>query len=147
MLGRLAHLAHGAVGRGDFDAVHRAVAAAGEAPGRRHLALEAEGDEGRAEELVLALDAETAAVAPGAPRILAQPVAENADGAVARLHDLHGIVAGGRAREDDHAGFAVVRGAPAGAARVEVALDEEPARLRVRAEGDGGHLVAVGAGG
>ena len=81
VLGGLAHVAHRAVGRGDLDAVHRAVRRPPWSPhGGVDLALEAEGDEGGGEELVHALDAEAAAVAPGAAGVLAQPVAQDADG-------------------------------------------------------------------
>ena len=58
-----------------------------------------------------------------------------------------GLLRRGGAREDDHPRLAVVGGTGAGAAGVEIALDEEPPRLGMRAEGDGRHLVAVGAGG
>src|SRR5256712_12859182 len=66
MLGGLAHVTDRAVGRPDLDVVHGAVEAAAQTPRRRRLALEAEGDEGRRQELVHALDAQAAAKLPGA---------------------------------------------------------------------------------
>ena len=138
-----ADVAHRAVGGRDLDAVDGAVRAAPEAPRRGRLALEAERDEGGREELVHALDAEAAAQAPGAARVLAKPVAQDAHGADARLHDLHRVIAGRRSPEDDHGRLAVERGPPARAAGIEIPLDEELARLGMRAEGDGRHLVAV----
>src|SRR5439155_7630221 len=79
VLGGFAHVSHGAVGRGDLHAVDGTVLPAPEPPGRRRLALEAEGDEGRQQEVVVALDAEAPAVASGATRVLAQPVAGDAN--------------------------------------------------------------------
>src|SRR5690349_9853588 len=146
MLGRLAHLPDRPVGRGDLDPVDRAVLAAVQAPGRRHLALEAEGDERGGEELVEPLDAEPTAEATGPARVRTQAVTQDADGRRAGLHHLDRVVPRGRPREDDHGRLAVVGRPPAGAPRVQVALDEEPPGLRMGAEGDRGHLVAVGAG-
>src|SRR6185503_8260724 len=90
---------------------------------------------------------EPAPVPARAAGVRAQRVAQDADGAVPGLHHLHGIIPRGGAREDDHAGLAVMGRPRAGAAGIEIALDEEPSRLRMRAESDGRHLIAVGAGG
>src|SRR5204862_3820338 len=126
---------------------HGAVLAAPEPPRRCGLALEAEGDEGRQQELVLALDTEAAAMTAGAARILAQRVAHDANRRQPRLHDLDRVVARGGACEDDHRRLAVERRPRPGAAGVEITLDEEPAGLGMRAERDRRHLVAVGSGG
>src|SRR5215470_12051915 len=143
MLGRLAYVTSGSIGRCDLDAIHRAIESTAKTPRRRRFALEAEGDEARFEELIDALDAEAAAELAGATRIRPKTVFQNPHRWHARLDDLDRIVARGRAREDDHRRLAVVRRPRAGAPRVEIALDEELARLRVRAERDGRHLVAV----
>src|SRR6185295_14454463 len=129
-----ADVAHRPVGRGDLDTVDRAVLPAPQAPGRRDLALEAEGDEGGREELVHPLDPEAAPVSAGTVRIWAEPVPEDPDGRQPRLHHLDRIVPRGRAREDDHAGLAIVGRPRPGPARVEIALDEEAAGLGVGAE-------------
>src|SRR5207249_12157815 len=142
-LGRLAHLSQGSVRRRDVDAVDGAILPAPEPPGRRRLALEAERDEGRLQEVILALDPEAAAVAPGAARVAAERIAHDANGRQARLDDFHRVVARGGAREDDHRRLAVEAWAGAGAARIQIALDEELARMRMRAERDRGHLVAI----
>src|SRR5882724_8353107 len=131
MLRRFAHVADRAVGRRDLDAVHGAVAASAETPRRRRFALEAEGDERRREELVHALDAEASPELAGAAGVRPQAVAQDAHRRHARFHDLHGIVARGGAPEDDHRRLAVVGRTGTRAARVEIALDEQPARLRM----------------
>src|SRR5262245_14505546 len=147
MLRGLAHVTSRAVRGTDLHAIHGAIASPAESPGRRRLPLEAEGDEGRREELVHALDAEPAAKLPGAARVRPKAVAENTHRGHARFDDLDRIVARGRAREDDHRRLAVICGARARPARVEIALDEQAAGLRMSAERDGRHLVAIGAGG
>src|SRR5439155_4512138 len=124
-----------------------AVAASAETPRWRRFALEAEGDERRREELVLALDAEASPELAGTTGVRPQAIAHDVHRRHARFHDLHGIVARGGAREDDHRRLAVIGWTGTRAAGVEVALDEQPGRLRMGAEGDGGHLIAVGAGG
>ena len=82
-------------------------------------------------------------MAAGAARVAAQRIAHDANRRQPRLDDFHRVVPGRGAREDDHRRLAVEGRSGAGAARVQIALDEELARLRVRAERDRGHLVAV----
>ena len=124
MLRRFAHVADRAVGRRDLDAVHRAVAPSAETPRRRRSALQAEGDERRREELVHALDAEASPELAGAAGVRPQAVFQNSHRRHARFDDLHGIVARGGAREDDHRRLAVIGWTGTRAAGVEVALDE-----------------------
>src|SRR5262249_34416269 len=81
---------------------------------------------------------------PGAARARGERVAQDAHRAEAGLDAPHRVVPRGGPAEDDHPRLAVERRARAGAAGVEVPLDEQLARLGVRAEGDGRHLVAVG---
>src|SRR5262249_27778478 len=119
VLGRLANMAYRAVAGRDLDPVHGTVLSAPESPPRPDLALQAEGDEARRQELVLALDAETAPMLPGAAGVLAQLIAEDPDGAETRLHDLHGIVARGGSAEDDHGRLAVEAGPSARSAGIE----------------------------
>src|SRR5262245_4085285 len=145
MLGGLSDRAQGSVGTLDLDGVDRAIVSALVSPRRRHLALEAEGDEGGGAELVHALDPEPAAVSPGAARILANAVLHDPHGWKPRLHDLDGIVASGGASEDDQPGFTVRAWTRSRASGVQVALDEELAGLGMRAERDGRHLITVGA--
>ena len=147
MLRGLAHVTSRTVGRRDLDAIHGAVKSPAEPPGRRRLPLQAERDEDWREEPVHALDAEPAAKLTGAARVRPQAVAHDTHRRHARFDDFDRIVARGRAREDDHRRLAVIRGARARPAHVEIALDEQPARLRMRAKGDGRHLIAIRAGG
>ena len=86
-------------------------------------------------------------MAARAARVGAKRVAQDAHRAHARLDDLHRVVPGRGAREDDQRRVSVPRRTPARAARVQVALDEEPSGVRMRAEGDRRHLVPVRAGG
>src|SRR5262249_61584530 len=107
VLRRLAHLPERPVPGGDVDAVDCAVLAAPEPPRRRRLALEAERDEGRLQEVIVALDAEAPTMAPGAARVAAERVAHDANGRQPRFDDLDRVVARRGPGEDDHRGFAV----------------------------------------
>src|SRR5262249_3760531 len=98
MLRGFAHVTSRAVARRDLDPVPGAVESAAQSPRWRRLPLQAEGDEGRREELIHALDAQAATKRAGAARVHPEAVFQNSHRRQARFDDLDRIVARGRAR-------------------------------------------------
>src|SRR5262245_9531279 len=102
MLRGLSHVPHRSVRRWHLYGVDGTSRSPEKPPRGSRLALETEGDEGRRQELVCALDAEAAAVTTGAAGVPPETVVADAHEAEPRLHDFRRVVACGGPSEDDH---------------------------------------------